>query len=245
MDTAMEKIKPINRPSIGEQVCEQMKKYLFDGRWKAGERIPTENELAAAFGVSRLTLREALLRLSSLGFIESRYGGGTYVRGITPGLNMSPIVPIAYLNTKSILDVIEFRIVVEVRTAGLAAMRATPKDMEILEETWSGMDRNKHDPIRFGEEDLGFHLELAKITQNSLLIETINIIRSVLSETMKTAIKHRGTRGLHYHRLMIDAIRKHDDKLTMSIMEEHLTNVYNTLKQNMEAEAANPALPKE
>lgn len=229
----MEKIKPLNRPSIGEQIGEKLKEYLLAGRWKPGEKMPTDNDLAESFGVSRLTIREALLRLTSIGLLESHYGGGTYVRKITPGLNMKTLVPVAYLDTKSILDVIEFRLVVEVRTAGLAARRATPEDIANLEATWIGMDQNKHNPTGFAEEDLAFHLELAKITDNSLLVETLNVIRAILSQTMQTAIRHRGTRGLHYHRLMIDAIKAKDEKLTMDIMEEHLTNVYNTLEHNL------------
>lgn len=232
----MEKIRPIKRPSVGEQVCEQLKEYLFVGRWKAGEKIPSEHELAQAFGVSRVTVREALLRLSSLGLVETRFGGGTYVRRITPGLNISPIVPVAYLDTKSILDVIEYRLVVEVRTAGLAARRAVPEDMAILEETWKGMDRNQNDQRRFAEEDLNFHLELAKITRNSMLIETLNVIRSVLTQAMYVAIQARGTRGLHYHRLLIDAIAAHDERRAMEVMEEHITNVYNTLEEKMPRE---------
>lgn len=231
----MEMIRPIKRPSVGEQVCEQLKEHLFAGRWKPGEKIPSEHELAQAFGVSRVTIREAILRLSSLGLLESRFGGGTYVREITAGLNISPIVPAAYLDTKSILDVIEYRLVVEVRTAGLAALRATPENIAVLEETWKAMDRNKHDQRLFAEADLDFHLELSRITKNSMLIETLNVIRSVLSQVMYVAIQARGTRGLHYHRLLIDAIAAHDERRAMDIMEEHITNVYKTLEKNMSA----------
>ncbi len=229
----MEKIRPIKRPSVSEQVCDQMKEHLFEGRWKPGEKIPTENELARSFGVSRLTIREALLRLSSLGFLESRFGAGTYVREITPGLNLSPLIPVAYLDRKSILDVVEYRLVMEVKTAGLAARRATPEDIAVLEENWAAMDRAKGDPRRFAEVDLGFHLELAKITRNSLLIETQNIIRSILSQAMFEAIRQRGTQGLRYHRMLIEAIRKNDEAETMRLMEEHINNVYNTMRDNL------------
>ena len=228
----MEKIKPIQRPSVGEQVSDQLKEYLLDGRWKPGEKIPSENDLAQAFGVSRVTIREAVLRLTSLGLLESKFGGGTYVKEFTPGLNMNAIIPAAYLDTKSILDVIEFRQVVEVKTAVLAARRATPDDLEELEDILARMEKWKEDPKRFAEEDLEFHLELAKITENSLLIETLNVIRSLLSQAMLYAVQHRGyNQGLSYHRLLIDAIAKHDEQMTMRIMEEHINDVYLTMEQ--------------
>ena len=60
-------IKPIQRVHVGEQVFEQLKKLLIQGEWKQGEKIPSENELADMFGVSRITIRQALQKLSTLG----------------------------------------------------------------------------------------------------------------------------------------------------------------------------------
>ncbi len=236
----MERLRPIKRPSVSEQVCDQIKEHLFAGRWKPGEKIPTENDLARSFGVSRLTIREALMRLTSLGFLESRFGAGTYVKEITPGLNLSPIVPIAYLDSKSLLDVIEYRLVVEVRTAGLVAERATPADIAVLEENLATMARHQTDPRRFAEEDLNFHLELAKITRNSLLIETQNIIRSILSQAMFAAILQRGTQGLISHRKIIDTIKTGDPKAAMNVMEEHITRVYNTMRDHLTEQGGKP-----
>lgn len=232
----MDKLKPIQRPSVGEQVSEQLKAQLLEGKWKPGEKIPSENELAQAFGVSRVSVREALMRLSSLGLLESKFGGGSYVREFTPGLNMSAIVPAAYLDTGSVLEVIEFRQVVEVKTAGLAARRATPEDVESLETILAEMHRVKEMPQEFAEADLNFHLELARISGNSLLIETMNVIRSILGQTMQYIIRQRGhTQGLSYHRLLIDAIAGHDEKMTMRIMEEHIDDLYADMAESLKA----------
>lgn len=221
---------------MGELVGDQIKEYLLEGHWKPGDKIPSENELAQSFGVSRVTIREALLRLESQGLLESKFGGGTYVREVTPGLNLNALVPVAYLGGKSILDVMEYRQVVEVKTAGLAARRANADDIALLEAIWERMEKNKDNPERFAEEDLNFHFQLAKITGNSLLIETLNVIRSVLSQAMSYAIQQRGyTQGLYFHRLLIDAIAEHDEKKTMRIMEEHIDNVYETTKAHQEA----------
>ena len=228
----MEKIRPIERASVGEQVCRQMKTYLLEGRWKPGDKLPSENDLAQSFGVSRVTIREALLRLTSLGLLESRFGGGNYVCEITPGLNMNAIVPAAYLDTKSILEVIEFRQVVEARTAGLAARRAGEQDVKNLEEILGRMEKFKDDPKTFAEEDLNFHLEIAKITGNSLLIETLNVIRSLLSEAMQYTVRQRGNiQGLTYHRKLIDTIASHNWKETIRIMDEHIDDTYETMKK--------------
>ena len=216
-------------------VGDQLKEYLLEGHWKAGEKIPSENELAQSFGVSRVTIREALLRLTSLGLLESKFGGGTYVKKITPGLNLSPLVPVAYLGGESLLDVMEYRQVVETKTAGLAARRATAEDVAELEAILARMEKSKDSPEKFAEEDLNFHFQLALITKNSLLIETLNIIRSVLGRAMSYAIQQRGySQGLYFHRLLIDAIAVHDEKQTMRIMEEHIDNVYETTRAQLD-----------
>lgn len=230
----MAKIQPIKRPSVGEMVCEQLKEFLFDGRWKPGDKIPPENDLAKAFGVSRVTIREALLRLSSLGLLESRFGGGTYVREITPGLNMQAIVPAAYLDSRSVLDVIEFRQVMEVKTAGLAARRADPADIDDLREITARMAKHRNDAKKFAAADLDFHLQLAKITRNSLIIETMNVIKGFLDQTIYRVVKHRGhSQALAFHKRLLDAIERRDEAAAMRIMEEHVDNMYTLMEKSL------------
>ena len=154
------------------------------------------------------------------------------MRHITPGRNRRAIIPAAYLSPSSIREVIEFRQVVEGKTAQRAALRATDNDLLQLEEILSAMEKWKHDPQRFAKEDLTFHLYLAKITQNSLLVETLNIIRSLLSQAMYYTILHRGhSQGLTDHRLMINSIAKRDGAATMRIMEKHISEAYQTMEQ--------------
>ena len=72
-------IQKISRASIGDQVYQQMKDQIVNGEWKAGDRLPSENELAEQFGVSRVTVRGALQKLAALGLIETKLGDGSYV----------------------------------------------------------------------------------------------------------------------------------------------------------------------
>ncbi|MEM1486106.1 FadR/GntR family transcriptional regulator [Oscillospiraceae bacterium PP1C4] len=230
----MEKIRPIQRTSVGEQISDQFKEFLIEGRWKPGDKIPSESELAEAFGVSRVTVREAILRVTALGLFESRFGGGTYVKEIDPGIYMNAVIPVAYLDTNSVLDVIEYRQVVEVKTAGLAARRANEQNIEDLESILLRMTKVKNDVEKFAEEDLNFHLEIAKITKNSLLIATMNVIKSALRAAMFRSIQYRGNeKGIAYHRRLIDSMKQHDEKETMRIMEEHIDDVYATMEKDL------------
>ena len=93
----MEKKTPAGRRmkivkvSIVDQVCDAVKKDIMNGTWKAGEKIPSESELAEQFGVNRLSVRMALQKLNTLGLIETRVGEGSFVRDFSLGPFLSEI----------------------------------------------------------------------------------------------------------------------------------------------------------
>jgi GntR family transcriptional regulator, transcriptional repressor for pyruvate dehydrogenase complex len=225
-------IKPIKKANISEQVFEQLKQQLVAGEWKQGEKIPSENELATAFGVSRVTVRQALQKLTVLGLIETRLGEGSFVKEIKPGVYMNTLIPMAYLGEQSLLEVLEFRQAVEVKTAELAAKRATPKEIEELEKIFERMTKYKDNPKKFSEADLDFHLKIAEMTGNSLIMETHNIIKDILSVAMQHVVEKLGnTRGLHYHKILLEAIKEHDSKRSRDIMAQHLDDTYEIISQ--------------
>jgi GntR family transcriptional repressor for pyruvate dehydrogenase complex len=75
--------KPIRPKKISEEIVTQIKVLISDGQLKPGERVPSERELAALLGVSRPSVREAIMVLEAMGLVESRQGGGTFVRSLT------------------------------------------------------------------------------------------------------------------------------------------------------------------
>ena len=75
----MLKVVPVKKSSASDQVFEQLKDNLIQGTWKPGEKLASENELASLFGVSRITIRQALSRLAALGLVETRLGEGSFV----------------------------------------------------------------------------------------------------------------------------------------------------------------------
>ena len=95
-------IKPIRRTSISDQVCMQIKQLILDKDWKPGEKIPSETELAELFGVSRVSVREALLKLSAIGLLESRFSGGNYVRELGADIYLNAIIPTVYVSSNSL-----------------------------------------------------------------------------------------------------------------------------------------------
>ena len=219
----MDTIQPIKRVNISDQVFEQLKNQLLNGNWKPGDKLPSENELSEKFQVSRVTIRQALQKLTALGLLETRFGEGSFVKEAQIGNYMNVLVPHAYLGKKTTLEVLEFRQVVETESAGLAAERATADDIRTLRDILSRMQMLQNDSLAFAKADLDFHIAISSITRNSLIIATNSILNDILSVSMQDIVDQLGFEiGLYYHEKLIDAISAHDSALATDIMREHI-----------------------
>ncbi|MBZ4645963.1 MAG: transcriptional regulator, GntR family [Clostridia bacterium] len=234
-------IKPIKRTNVSNKVFEQLRDQIITGEWKPGIKIPSENELAQQLNVSRITVRQALQKLTTLGLLETRPGEGSYVKELSPGIYMNSLIPLVFLGDAATMEVLEFRQVIEVETAGLAAVKATKEDIDKLEKILEKMHEYKNDPEEFAAEDLNFHKTLAEITKNSLIIQVNYIIKDILSISMKDIVKTLGSDiGLYYHEKIIEALKTKDRAKARQIMEEHvLTTMENMLQKKNKNNTSN------
>lgn len=216
-------IQPIHRATVSEQVFSQLKQKIIEGQWVQGEKLPSENDLAEGFQVSRVTIRHAIHKLVALGLAETRTGEGTFIRALTPGALMQGMIPAAFLTPRDTLEVLDFRYVLEVETAGLAARRHKDGDVASLETQLGVMLEARSDPWAFSQADLDFHMLIARITRNSLIIETYHILRDILEVCMKETVDSLGVEiGIPFHKLLITAIRERDADDARRIMREHM-----------------------
>lgn len=230
-------IHQVKKTSIGDQVYEQLQGQLARGEWKPGDKLPSENELATALGVSRITVRQAIQRLATLGLLETKLGEGTFVRTFTPGMMMTGMIPAAYLGEHTLLEVLEFRRIIEIPTAELAAAKATEADVNTLEDIFARMvaAQQRREGQVFFHADLDFHLELGNITRNSLVIETLSILRGILEVAMERIVEVRGdTQGIHYHRLLLEAVRQGDTARCRQVMAEHIDDTIAGIRKHLE-----------
>lgn len=217
-------IQRIKRTNVGEQVLQQMKEMLISGEWKQGEKLPSENELAELFGISRITVRQALQKLNALGLLETRVGEGTFVKEVDLGSCLNELLPTMYLGEWDDKQVIEYRLIIETGSASLAAQRATGEDIRHLEELLSEMEEaaGRKDNRCFAEKDLEFHNEIALIARNPLLIKTNAILKDILAYAMRKVIDRMQYTGLSYHKKLIEAFRAHDEEAAQAVMREHI-----------------------
>ncbi len=221
----------VKRAKIKDQIVVQLRDQIVRGAWPPGSKIPSENELTRRLGVSRVSLREALQNLASLGLLESRQGGGTYVKEYSGEILFNPLFPMLALDKTDVLSVLEYRRIVEKGTAALVAEKARTKEIEELEAAYQEMMRQKKDAHAFARADLDFHLALARATGNPIVIKVNDIIRNILSVSMDKIVLSLGvTDGLSYHRRILDAIKAHDAGLAESLMEEHILRTIKRLQ---------------
>jgi GntR family transcriptional repressor for pyruvate dehydrogenase complex len=228
---AQKPLKPIKKESVRSQVFRQLRDQILRRQWPPGSKIPSESELCRGMRVSRVSIREGIQRLASLGILETRHGEGTFVSELKGETYFNSLIPLLALGETELFHVLEYRLIVEKGTAALAAERATDHDLVDLEGVYERMVHYQQNVAEFAKADLEFHLVLAKATGNSVLIKVNNVLHGVLGISMENIVRTLGMQdGLHYHRLLIDAIQARDRKAAEALMEEHVLRTIARLK---------------
>ncbi len=193
------------RERLADQVYGKLLEDIASGGKSVGDRLPTENQLAENFGVSRPVIREALTRLASDGFIASRQGAGTFVRNRPP----SRLLRFASASGLSnFLSSFEVRIALEGEAARLAALRRTDEDIARIAATIRELETGIAAGTATTDSDFDFHRAVARASGNILLAEILTaLLPPRTEEGSGTAPGYlRGDRVLDEHNRIAEAI---------------------------------------
>lgn len=219
-------VSPVKRISVSEQIFEQLKEKITGGELQPGEKLPSENELCRLYGVSRTTIRQALANLSSLELIETKFGEGSFVKQTNIGDVMTSLLKTPRLSRESILEVIEFRQIIEPPVAKLACKKASARDVRLLRRLYQNMVDHQDELAVFTRYDREFHLAIAKISGNAHIIRIFDIISDVLYSAFDDIVAQRGnTAGLKYHGMLLNAFEIRDDYAVQRIMQAHMDDM--------------------
>lgn len=223
--------KPVKRTRIHEEIVFKIRDMIEQGRLKAGDRLPTERELAQAFKVSRPSVREALRALESQGFLVSRQGDGTYVSQQPIELLIEPFASLILKEKFDQLELFEMRRLIEPQLAYLAAERATPAEIVEMEQLVYIQEQElaSNEPGPTPEKTL--HDLLFKAAKNKILISIMDSLMDSLAESRDKYLQmeSRPEKSLARHKEILAAIKLGDSKLAASIMREHLEETENIL----------------
>jgi len=210
--------------SLRTQVYLKLKTLIEQDNWEIGDKLPSEKNLCEQYQVSRVTIRSAIQQLEAVGLVQTHQGGRTVlvrtqVRGAVASLNPLKSVFMQI----DIIKVLEYRMVVEKGTIGLAVQHLTDDDLISLEEIFNSMIVHHDDINKFSKADYLFHRKIAESSKNPILIQANQSIEEVLSTTMHSIVSILGCAiGIHYHRLLLANMRKRDKTACEHLMEEHI-----------------------
>lgn len=186
---------------------------IFQGKLLAGDRLPSIGELGRRHGMSVVSVREAIQKLSLMGLVHVRQGGGTFLDK----------------NIPSILEILDARKYVEMATCLLAARNATEEEIGELHSIISGMEEDflRGDHVAFTQKDLQFHLAIGRMSKNVLLTAFLENIQDLLYYLQQRTHMLQGSleKAYRFHPLIADAIRRRDGGAAQVFVAEHIEAV--------------------
>ncbi len=194
-----------------------------------GDKLPSERMLSEKFEVSRGNVREAIQKLEFYGLLESIPQSGTFVANIGVIAMNGMIEDILRLEDPDFKSLVETRILLELKTVRLAALRRTDEDLNKMKEAldaYTAKVMNDQDAV---QEDLLFHLAIAKASGNStmntfMLIITPEIITNF--EKYHVCDNNLSKKGIQEHQDIFDAIKNQNPQLAKQKMKEHFSELY-------------------
>lgn len=205
-------------------VATRLLDLFTSGSIEPGTRLPPERQLAQTLEVGRSAVREALAALEILGVVDVRPGSGTYLRGSVSELLPQSLRWGILIGERDTAELIEVRGALEIYAARLAAERLSDESVEVLREHLNQMRENRADTPGFVEADLQFHHELAAATGNTVLLDLLQVIRSLLRVWADRAVADADeiTAALDEHTAVYEAIAARDADRAASAMAVHM-----------------------
>jgi len=218
-------VKP--RPDLSQQLSQQIIDLIAAHDMQPGDRMPTMRELAAQFAVATPTIREALRRLQATGVIDIRHGSGIYVLRAEQGM-MIANPHYGELDAKSILDLLDARLLIEPYLAGIAAQTASDGALDELRGILADAERlldGQAPPL--GTKNMRFHAAIAQISGNRILSQVLeSLIDRYGSEQLAILeIVNARVRDHEDHLCIFEALCAHDGSLAAERMQRHITQV--------------------
>jgi GntR family transcriptional repressor for pyruvate dehydrogenase complex len=210
--------------SASSAVAKRLLELFTEESISPGTRLPPERQLAASLAVGRSAVREALAALEILGVVDVRPGSGTYLRG-----NASELLPQTLswgmmLSRTRTAELVEVRGALETYAARLATERMSDESIDAMRAHVDEMRASSADLARFVEADLQFHLELARSTDNTVLLDLLQSIRSLLRVWSDRAVQDdaHAQQAIEEHAAVYEAIAARDPDAAAAAMAAHM-----------------------
>ena len=218
------------RRSISEQVANRVIAMIKSGNLKAGDRLPTEQQMGIAFGISRPPLREALKALTLMGMLESRQGGRYMVTDLSPSRLVAPFNVMLSVGDYDVNEHFEARGAVELTIVRLATARATPEERQrIIKHAVDGR-KFLADSVAFRLLDIEFHRSLSDAAKNRLLSAVAQGLYDIGLDVRRAAsqVSSNVETSVAQHIEVAEAIMRGDAEAAVAAYGRHLEHIRDT-----------------
>lgn len=224
-------VRQVERRRLTEEIVDQLVSSLASGKLKRGDKLPPERVLMKQLGVGRSSLREAIGTLSLTGVLTVRPGSGTYITISQEEFLSKPLswgIPMGYSRVQ---ELIEARHTLEQAIAGMAAERASEADVAKISDQLAQMKNNRGNLRKVMKADVSFHTEIAKASNNTVLLNFMLQIRKLLQSWMEKAFSVPGVYDstIEEHGEILNAIEMHDVERARAAVSKHLSSVGDVL----------------
>lgn len=233
----------IRRRGLQVEIQDIVKRYIIDHRFKPGDILPGEGELARQMGISRPSLREAMKVLQTIGVVETRHGSGTYVGSLS--LNpfadgMAFQILIAAQNDpeppQDLLDLIEIREAIETTRIRQVVGLHTDEQIEELNRLCDDMEMLEVGGGAFGDLDQALHRAFYAPLSSHVYDEFVKAFWKISNLTIRPYADRFQRDANAEHRAIVNAIIAQDARSAGDAMSAHILNIANDLRRNFDAE---------
>ncbi|QGK70671.1 FCD domain-containing protein [Allosaccharopolyspora coralli] len=217
-------LRPLARPRLYEQVVGRLREHIADSELDVGAKLPAERELAERLGVSRASIKQAIVVLEVQGIVEVRHGGGTYLRRSTR--EVEPVDELVE-RKRRLPDVLDAREGLETKLAELAAERRTEDDLAEIDAAIEAMRAEIDEDALGADGDRRFHEAVTAAAHSTLLGEFMRTIADEIAESRQESLRQprRPRKSLAQHERIAEAIRSGNARGAATAMRRHLQTV--------------------
>lgn len=238
--------EPIPSRRAFEAVCDRIREQVADGRLKRGDKLPPERQLAEQLGVSRLAIREALRSLENAGLVVLQRGpkGGAFIQGGSDGKLTELMQDMLDLGTITLSDLTEARIFILDSVARLACERATPEDLDSIEENV----RMNEVLLESGDREARtahateFYTRLAAATKNKVLMLVVRSLTDTLRAILQRIRVYPSKDLTRSRRRFMQALRERDADRAAMEMRSHLQKLHDHVVKHAAEQRKSPDL---
>lgn len=219
----------------GDKIIKQIQELISSGQLKPGDKLPSERMLSERFGVGRTYVRDAIRKLEFYGILKTLPQSGTVVAGLGITALEGLISDVLQLQGRDFHSLVETRVLLEVNSAKLAAMRRTNEDIEAIAKALNAYESAVAAGKSAVEEDLLFHLQIAEASKNSVLKSLMMIVTpDILTYFKENDVcgGDRPRRALEEHHEILEFINNKDQENAELSMRSHLSDISNYSNTN-------------